>query len=237
MPDAQQLSNAFAQVSLWATVLALMLGVLATFTPATFAVAPVVVGYVGSHARSRQEGWGRALAFLGGLSLVNFAVGALFGAAGALAQRLIGGNLALWNGLAGVLTLAVALVALGRLPLPLPGWVAGLPASHSWTGAFALGVPFGLVTCPTCIPLLVPMAIGAARSGSAWYGALLFLAFAIGRGVPLLVLGGATGLFKLFKPLALRMPLVERASAWLLVAAAAYFIVQAVVWARSGMSS
>lgn len=233
--DPQQLTQVFAQVSFWPVLLALILGLLSTFTPSTFALVPVVVGYVGAGARSRPEAWARVLAFLAGLSLVNVAIGALFGAAGALAQEVVGGNVALWNALAGLLTLWVALAALGVVPLPLPALAPNGAATGSWLGAFTLGLPFGLVTCPTCVPLMVPVALGAALTGAAWYGALLFLVFAIGRAIPLLLVGAAAGTLKGLKGFARHMPAVERASALLLLAAALYFLGQAVWWMIWGM--
>lgn len=236
MPDPQQLTEVFAQVSLWAVALAFFLGVLSTLTPTTFALVPVVAGYVGATARSRVAAWGRALAFVGGLSLVNVGIGALFGAAGAFAQQLTGGNLTLWNALAGLLTLWVALAALGVLPLPLPALATPSAPDSSWYGAFLLGLPFGVVTCPTCVPLMVPVALGAALTGAAWYGALLFLAFAVGRGIPLLAIGAAAGLFKELSGVARRMPAVERAFALLLLVAALYFLIEAARWAFWGMS-
>ena len=230
MPDTQQFTQVFAQISLWAVVLAFFLGALSTLTPATFALAPVVVGYVGASAHSRPAGWGRALAFLGGLTLVNVAMGAFFGAAGALAQEVTGGNLALWNGLAGLLTLVIALSALGVVRLPLPTLATPIAPSSSWAGAFTLGLPFGLVSCPTCMPVMVPVALGAAATGTAWYGGLLFLAFAVGRGLPLLLIGGMTGFFKGLRGVSRYIPAVERASALLLLLAGLYFLSQAVWW-------
>jgi cytochrome c-type biogenesis protein len=224
-------------ISPWAVVLALLLGLLATFSPATFPLAPVIVGYIGSSTRARASAWGRALAFLAGVSLVTVAVGALFGAAGVLAQMLIGGNLAIWNGLAGLVTLLVGLGALGVVPLPLRCAVIPRTVGSSWLGAFTLGLPFGLVTCPTCVPLLVPVALGAAASGSAWHGGLLFLAFAVGRGLPLLLVGGAAGAVKGYARVSRYMPAIERASAWLMLAAALYFFVQAGSWAFGKMSA
>jgi cytochrome c-type biogenesis protein len=230
VPDPQELTNIFAQGSVWALPLAFTLGLLATLTPSTFPLAPVIVGYVGTGARSRGAAWGRALAFLGGLTLVNVGVGAFFGAAGALAQELVGGNLAVWNALAGLMTLLTGLGALGWLHLPLPALGIASNPTGTWQGAFVLGLPFGLVTCPTCVPLLVPLALGAAVTRLAWYGGLLFLAFAIGRGIPLLILGGAAGLFKGLKGVARAMPTIERGAALLLLLAAVYFFVEAVRW-------
>lgn len=71
MPDPQQLTEVFAQVSLWAMLLASVLGLLPRLTPSTFALVPVIVGYVGASARSSPVAWGGALAFLGGLTLVK----------------------------------------------------------------------------------------------------------------------------------------------------------------------
>jgi cytochrome c-type biogenesis protein len=231
------MATAFMHISPWAVVLAFFLGLLATFTPATFPLAPVIVGYIGSSARARASAWGRALAFLAGVSLVTVAIGALFGAAGVLAQMLIGGNLAIWNGLAGLVTLVVGLGALGVVPLPLRCVAIPRALGSSWLGAFTLGLPFGLVTCPTCVPLLVPVALGAAASGSAWHGGLFFLAFAVGRGLPLLLVGGAAGAVNGWARVSRYAPVIERASALLMLAAALYFFVQAGSWAYGKMSA
>jgi len=231
MFEPQRWGEVFAQVSPWAVALAGFLGLLSVFTASALALVPVIIGYVGASARSRAAAWGRALAFLSGLALVTVAMGAGFGVAGALAQQFTGGNLALWNALAGLVTLWVALAALGVVPLPLPEvTAAAAPGAASWAGAFALGIPYGLITCPTCVPVMVPVALGAAASGSAGYGALLFLSFAAGRSIPLLLLGGGAGTLKGLGIISRHLPAVERASALLLAAAGLYFLVQAAAW-------
>src|SRR5205823_6121711 len=72
----------------------------------------------------------------------------------------------------------VALAALPALPL------RARRASTLW-GAFALGVPFSVAVCPICTPALAVLLGVAAGSASAFTGALLLLAFALGRAIPI----------------------------------------------------
>ena len=51
--------------------------------------------------------------------------------------------------------------------------------------AFALGVPFSVAVCPICTPALAVLLGVAAGSASAFTGASLLLAFALGRAVPI----------------------------------------------------
>jgi sulfite exporter TauE/SafE len=87
------------------------------------------------------------------------------------------------------------------------------------------------------LSLLVPVALGAAASGSAMDGGLLFLAFAVGRGIPLLLVGGAAGAVNGYARVSRYTPAIERASALLMLVAALYFFVQAGAWAYGKMSA
>lgn len=231
-------AGVFGTVSAWALLAAFALGLAAIATPAGWPLAPVLVGYLGGTAggavADARGAFTRSLAFLGGLSLVNIVAGALFGAAGALAQQLFGGYLPLWNAVAGALSLYAALAVWRVRWLPRPA-LPGLPAPGSewrpatkWHAAFLLGIPYGLITCPTCTPVLLPVALGAAATGLAWYGALLFLAFAAGRGLPLLLLGTSTGWLRQMRVLSRLGRRIEQASGALLLLAAAYFFAQAI---------
>ena len=91
-----------------------------------------------------------------------------------------------------------------------PGWIR-MPfkgvsfrvkrVTGSW-GAFALGVPFAIAICPVCTPALVVLLGVAAGIGSLGWGALLLLAFALGRAVPIALGAGAMGWLEQLRPLA-----------------------------------
>lgn len=78
-----------------------------------------------------------------------------------------------------------------RISLGLPQRSPGLVRRPR--DAFVLGMPFGLITCPACTPLLFPIAVGIAATGSPVYGAALMAAFAVGEGLPMVALGTAIG--------------------------------------------
>lgn len=222
-----ELNDTISDVSVLGIGVALVLGLAVGFGPPTYAMAPALMGYVsGSQAASTRRTAKLAVAFVGGLVLVDLAVGAAFGLAGTSAIGFLSSRLALWYGIAALLLLALALVNLRVWRPRLPSWRPAERSPRGPAGAFALGVPFGLMACPGCTPLLLPVALGAAASGSAVYGAALMGAFALGRGLPVGLLGVSTGAFRRALGVRRLVPWVERVTGVLLLAAAAWFAAQ-----------
>lgn len=179
----------FAGASLARVILAFIFGVVVGFAPSTYAMAPAVAGYAApARSRSRRDGLRFTAAFIVGMVVIDVIVGGLFAAFGRAALSFFGDRLALWYGLVTIVLLVLAAINLGLWRPSFPGMRSALRAPTSARGAFLLGVPFGLLTCPACTPLLLPVALGAAASANIWYGGLLLGAFALGRGIPLGVL-------------------------------------------------
>lgn len=112
-----------------------------------------------------------------------------------------------------------------RLRRPrLPAFAPRTCAGGTTGGAFMVGVPFGLMACPGCTPLLLPVAVGAASAGNVFYGAALMGAFALGRDIPLAVLGTFTGVFERMLTATRLVRRAEAAVGVLLLLAAAYFV-------------
>jgi cytochrome c-type biogenesis protein len=185
----QQLNETFARPSALVLGLALAFGLIVGFAPSTLAMAPAVVGYVGgARASSPARALRLSAAFVAGMVIVDMALGAVFALAGAGALRVLGAQLPLWYVLVSVVLVALALLNLGLWRPRLPSLAPSARFRSSAAGGFALGVPFGLLTCPACTPLLLPIALGAAATANPVYGAALLGAFALGRGIPLVVL-------------------------------------------------
>jgi len=72
-----------------------------------------------------------------------------------------------------------------RLPLPAFALRAKRP-SAAWS-AFILGAVFSIAICPVCTPALVVLLGATVGLGSPWLGAILLLAFAVGRALPIAV--------------------------------------------------
>lgn len=218
------LNATFADPSVGVLGLALVFGLLVGFAPSTLAMAPVVVGYVGgARAHSLPRALGLSGSFVTGMIAVDVALGAVFALAGRGALRVLGAGLPVWYAIVTVLLVVLALLNFGLWRFRLPSLTPrrGLPSSP-W-GAFALGVPFGLVTCPACTPLLLPIALGAAATADPVYGAVLLGAFALGRGLPLIALGASGRGMTLAHRGATLVPRLKTGLGVLLLVAAGYF--------------
>src|SRR5699024_4742733 len=62
-------------------------------------------------------------------------------------------------------------------------------------GAFALGIPFGLVITPCTIPIFIMIITYVAFTGSTVHGALLFATYAIGKVIILAVVASSSSAF------------------------------------------
>ena len=214
----------FDEVSFIAVGFAFLIGVAVFFSPGILAITSAITGYVsGTHERSRLDVLRVTSGFAIGLIVIDAALGALFALGGKGAIRWFGDNLPSWNLLLAVVLLGMGLILLRvwRLELPFVGpKVQGL---SGFKGALALAVPFGLLDCPACTPLLLPVALGAAATGNPLYGAAIMGAYGLGRGVLLMGVGTSAGLLKQTKGFARHMMLVEAAGGVVLVLAGLYF--------------
>ncbi len=171
-------------------LLALLAGVLSTLSPCVLPIMPVVLG-----AASSEHGWGPA-ALAGGLALSFTAIGLFlatagfalgidgdaFRSAGALVMILIGG----------VLLVPAAQVRLAAAGGPVGDWMerhAGGFSTSGLSGQFAVGLLLGAVWSPCVGPTLGAASVMAARAENLPAVAATMLAFGIGAGVPLLLLG------------------------------------------------
>jgi cytochrome c-type biogenesis protein len=93
-----------------------------------------------------------------------------------------------------------------------------------------LGLPFGLVGCPSCALIVPSLLIALAASGSPLVGALAMLALGFGQGL-VLVAAGVFGeaLVHLSKLSPYRVA-VERLLGVVLLVVAAYFTWRALLW-------
>lgn len=225
--NIEDLNSSFSSISLSAIGLAFVFGLIVAFSPFTIALAPAVMGYVGgSRHSSRLNSFRLSAGFVSGIAFVDVIIGALFATAGAVALRFFAERLPIFYAI-----IVVVLLALGLMMLRV--WRPNLPAlkprldvheDRSVRGAFLLGVPFGLIACPACTPLLLPVALGAAATGAAWYGAALMGAFAIGRGLPLVALGTSTGELRTMREFGQYIPWIEKGIGLLLLAGAAFYL-------------
>ena len=218
------LEERFDEASLIAVGFAFVIGVAVFFSPGILAITSAITGYVsGTHERSRLDVLRVTSGFAVGLVIIDATLGAVFALGGKGAIRWFGDNLTSWNLLLAVVLLGMGLILLRVWRLQLPFVGAKVGDVRGFRGALALAVPFGLLDCPACTPLLLPVALGAAATGNPLFGAAIMGAYGLGRGVLLMGVGTSAGLLKQTRGLARHMRLVEAGGGVVLVLAGLYF--------------
>lgn len=161
-----------------------------------------------------------AIPFIAGNALSLAVVGALASLVGASVLTLFTGyQLDRW--IPGLVGLLMGLHLLGvlqlRLPeIPVPASLRAWRPRTEW-GAFSLGVPFGVVVTPCAIPLFAAVVAFVAFQAGVLHGALLMVAYALGRGLILATVAVSAGLLRRLEGGRVALP-VRRASGALLVA-------------------
>lgn len=220
-------------------------GIVSGASPCYVPVLALFAGYVGGYARGVRElvgvktpnvserAVGHASHRLFGLAGLRLAIPFIAGNAvslavvGALASLIGASVLTLFTGyqldrwIPGLVGLLMGLHLLGLLQLRLPE--IPVPASlRNWRprtewGAFSLGVPFGVVVTPCAIPLFAAVVAFVAFQAGVLHGALLMVAYALGRGLILATVAVSAGLLRRLEASRTALP-VRRASGILLVA-------------------
>lgn len=208
-------------------------GLVAGFGPCVLPMLPAVFGYVsgmvikepdvGRPSRLLARALGLSVVFVIGMSLVFATIGAL---AGFLGQALLFGAWAYY--VIAAVCVVIALQMLELIALPIDRLNALLPMRRperrGIVGALLFGMLFGLVASPCSTPILAAIATIAATTGSAAKGGALLFVYGLGKGVPLLLLGVASGSLGVMRKVSKLTPLLTRIGGIGLLAAAAYLV-------------
>ncbi len=188
----------------WVAVgIAFLSGLTFSFNPVALAVLPVSMAYV-TRAREPRQALEYGAMFVLGMLLTHILLGAAAGLGGEGVATLIGRY---WGLVLGPVLIALGLVWAGWIPLHLPALPLRAQRAGTRWGAFALGAPFSVAVCPVCTPALAVLLGVAASTASAAIGAMLLLAFALGRAVPIALGTSALGVVE-------RFPSIERYRRW-----------------------
>ncbi len=206
--------------------------------PSSLPLFSIVLGYVAGQpgeqdvqdVRGRLKGLSLSAGFVLGMATVDAAIGGLFGFLGYVVIRVLAEYLVLTNLVLAALLVVFGLALLRKIRIAVPVLRPALRRTDSFTGAYALGIPFGLSACPACMPMMLPILGAAAATGEPWLGAVLLFTFGLARGVPLLLAGTAAGMVKHLRLFATWVPKIERTGGILLLIAALFFLYQSAAY-------
>lgn len=186
--EPEALRQAVAQAGLAAVGIGFLAGFLFSFNPVAMASIPVSLAYV-TRAREKRQAILFGTMFIVGMLLVHAAMGFVAGLGGGWVATLLGRE---WGLVLGPFLIVLGLMWAGWLRLPLPAFALRASRPSAVWSAFFLGAIFSIAICPICTPALVVLLGATVGLASPWLGALLLLAFAVGRA--LLVAIGAVSI-------------------------------------------
>jgi cytochrome c-type biogenesis protein len=177
-----------------AVALAFVAGIISFTSPCCLPLMPGYVAYV-SGAAARVEGTvavrsrvlGAAVLFVLGFAAIFTAMGAGASAVGPLILR----NRLLLERVAGVLVVFMGLLTIGVVRVPFLLREARLDLRRvrpGPLGAVPLGMAFAVGWTPCVGPVLASILAAAATTRTAWSGAGLLFVYALGLGIPFLLL-------------------------------------------------
>ncbi|MFO7611590.1 MAG: cytochrome c biogenesis protein CcdA [Clostridia bacterium] len=176
-----------------APVLALIAGILTSFTPCSLSGMPLVIGYVGGYAGGdTKKAFRYSLVFCLGMS-VTFTT---LGIAASLLGRLMSGAGSWWYVLIGILMVLMALQTweiINFIPQPA---LMEKSSRKGYIGAALTGLLGGLFASPCATPVLVVLLAMVAKGGNLVLGIVLLLMYSIGHSALLLLAGTFVGLVK-----------------------------------------
>lgn len=181
--DADALREAVANAGLVAVGIGFLAGLLFSFNPVAIAAIPVSLAYV-TKGREKKQAIVYGAMFIAGMLAVHTAMGFVAGLGGVWIESLLGRQ---WGLVLGPFLILLGLMWMGLVRLPLPALaVKASRPSAAWS-ALVLGAVFSIAICPVCTPALVVLLGATVGLGSPLIGAVLLLAFAVGRTIPVAV--------------------------------------------------
>lgn len=204
-------------------------GLVAGLGPCVLPMIPAVFGYVTGQVGESEgksplvQGLALSAIFVLGMSLVFAAIGAI---AGLLGHALIVDSGAYYAVAAICVVIGLQLLGVINLPVDrLNRWLpVKRPKRRGVAGALLFGMLFGLVATPCSTPILAAIAAIAATTGNAARGASLLFVYGIGKGMPLLLLGIASGSLVFMRSVSRVTPALTKIGGVGIIAAGAYLV-------------
>lgn len=175
----------------WLTpVLALLAGVITSFTPCALSTIPLVVGYVGGTSqKDSKKAFKLSLIFILGMAVTNTGLAV----AATLAGKIVGNTNPWWYIVLGVLMVFMALQTWGIFEIIPSSYLISKNTKKGGIGAFIAGLLGGIFSSPCATPVLVVLLAIVSIQGNILWGKLLFVLYSIGHGVLSVIAGTSLG--------------------------------------------
>lgn len=178
-------------------------GIIASVSPCSLAMLPLIIGYVGGYSKETPlRTFVQLCFFIFGTAIVFSVIGILCAVTGSVFASAFGGYFTL---LMASLLLVMGLKLLNILDFELPVIVKAMPVNNGSSLILyptLLGITFALAGTPCSTPILAGIMAFAAMGKNLTFAVLLLFMFALGQGIILIVAGLFTSGVKNLKSIA-----------------------------------
>lgn len=186
--------NRIAEVigdNIWlAPVLALVAGILTSFTPCSLSSIPLIIGYVGGTGeKNTKKAFLYSLTFALGTAITFVTLGIIATSAG----KLMGTSSKLWYLILGTLMVLMSLQTWGIFDFIPSVNLISKNKKRGFIGAFFAGILGGIFSSPCSTPVLIALLAIVAGKGSMLWGILLMILYSIGHSTLVIVAGTSIG--------------------------------------------
>ena len=199
-------------------------GVIASVSPCSLAMLPLVIGYVGGCSKETPyRTFIQIFCFILGTAIVFTTVGIICAITGSVFASVLGGYFTL---IMASLLLIFGLKITGVLDFEIPVIIKSIPQNKTNSlilYPILLGVAFALAGTPCSTPILAGIMVFAAMGKNMIAAMIMLFLFALGQGVILILAGLFTSSIKNIKKIACYTDTLTKLSGWLLIAASIYF--------------
>ncbi len=198
-------------------------GVIASISPCSLAMLPLIIGYVGGYSKETPfRTFIQLCCFILGTAIVFSIIGILCAVTGSVFASALGGYFTL---LMASLLLVMGLKIAGLLDFEMPVIIKAMPTNttHSlFIYPILLGITFALAGTPCSTPILAGIMAFAAMGKNLFYAVIMLFLFALGQGLILIIAGIFTSSLKNLKKLSGYTDALMKISGILLILVAIY---------------
>lgn len=177
--------------NIWfAPILALIAGILTSFTPCSLSSVPLIIGYVGGTGEKTTK---RAFAYSAVFSLGTAITFIILGIIATSAGKLLGNSSSVWYLILGVLMVLMALQTWGIYNFIPSANLLSKSKKRGFLGAFLAGILGGIFSSPCSTPVLIVLLTIVAGNGNLSWGILLMLLYSLGHSALVVLAGTSVG--------------------------------------------
>jgi len=202
-------------------------GLVISFTPCTYPLIPVTVGFIGAQgATSRLRGFLLSLFYVTGLAVTYAALGAIAALSGKIFGQLQTTPLVYFIMANICLIMGLAMLDVFRISIPVPQKILQYTGGgkKGFLPSFLLGMASGFVIGPCTAPALGVLLGFVALKTHVLMGIGLLFVFAFGMGTLLILVGTFAGVIAALPRSGVWMTAINRVFGVILIGAAEYFL-------------